>query len=401
METKSKKRIYEIVDVAASDDRLSRIYDFVGAAAILINLICNILDTFATVHTKFGRLFDGIEIIVVCFFLVDYALRIYVADLHFEKSSSELKAKLSYIFSLSGIIDLLSFLPFFLPFFFPHGIETFRMFRIIRIFRLFRINTYYDSVSVITGVLKEKKTQLMSSVFILFVLVMAGSLCLYSIEHQAQPDVFDNAFSGVWWAVSTLLTVGYGDIYPITTLGKFFSILLTFTGVLLVAIPTGILSAGFVEEYTRMKRTADYIDESKMSFIRVCLKKGDDWIGKTVDTLQFPHDMVLAAIQSENQTIVPYKEYEFKEKDVILFAAAPFQDDIAIDLKKVRVGSHSSWVNKRIKDLTLGDTTCIVLIERNGRPLIPTVSTRIREKDTIILFTSERFVGEELVVENQ
>ena len=101
------------------------------------------------------------------------------------------------------------------------------MLRIIRIFRLFRINSYYDSLNVIGEVIAGKKQQLMSSVFIILMLMLGSSLCMYSLEHEAQPEVFQNAFSGIWWAASTLLTVGYGDIYPVTTLGKMFGIFIT------------------------------------------------------------------------------------------------------------------------------------------------------------------------------
>lgn len=159
----------------------------------------------------------------------------------------EWQAICKYLFSFSGLIDLLSFLPYYLPFFFPSGAVAFRIFRVVRIFRLFRINAYYDSLNVITQVLTSKAQQLLSSVFIILVLMTASSLCMYSLEHDAQPEVFSNAFSGIWWSVSTLLTVGYGDIYPITTMGKIFGIFITFLGMGMVAIPTGIIFAGFVD----------------------------------------------------------------------------------------------------------------------------------------------------------
>ena len=142
----------------------------------------------------------------------------------------EWQAICKYLFSFSGLIDLLSFLPYYLPFFFPSGAVAFRMFRVVRIFRLFRSNAYYDSLNVITQVLTSKAQQLLSSVFIILVLMTASSLCMYSLEHNTQPEVFSNAFSGIWWSVSTLLTVGYGDMYPITTMGKIFGIFITFLG---------------------------------------------------------------------------------------------------------------------------------------------------------------------------
>lgn len=134
---------------------------------------------------------------------------------------------------------------------------------------MFRINAYYDSLSVITEVIVGKKQQLFSSVFIILVLMMASSLCMYSLEHSVQPDVFRNAFSGIWWSASTLLTVGYGDIYPVITLGKMFGIFITFLGVGMVAIPTGIISAGFVDQYSRIKRMNEYGHEEDIHFIRI------------------------------------------------------------------------------------------------------------------------------------
>ena len=100
-------------------------------------------------------------------------------------------------------------------------------------------------------VLYEKRNQIISSVFIMLVLMLASSLCMYSVEHDAQPEVIQNAFSGIWWSMSTLLTVGYGDIYPVTTIGRVMAICIAFLGVGAVAIPTGIIGAGFVEQYQK------------------------------------------------------------------------------------------------------------------------------------------------------
>lgn len=136
---------------------------------------------------------------------------------------------------------------------------------------MFRINSYYDSLTVIKDVIYGKRQQLISSVFIILVLMIGSSLCMYSLEHEAQPEVFENAFSGIWWAASTLLTVGYGDIYPITAIGKMFGIFITFLGVGMVAIPTGIISAGFVEQYSTIKKKTEYGYESDMHFIKKIL----------------------------------------------------------------------------------------------------------------------------------
>ncbi len=207
---------------------------------------------------------DVIEWITVIGFTIEYILRVWTAEYLYPNKCTGI-ARIKYIFSGSGIVDFLSFLPNYLPVFFRQE-QLLRMFRVIRILRIFRVNSYYDALNVITEVIRRKR-QILSSVFIIVMLIIASSLCMYSLEHEAQPEVFKNAFSGIWWSVSTLLTVGYGDIYPVTVLGKMFSIIITFLGVGMVAIPTGILSAGFVEQYSLIKKSTDYLMEKELKFI--------------------------------------------------------------------------------------------------------------------------------------
>lgn len=253
-----KRRIFEIIQIGRNTDFISRLFDFTIVLAILLNLGLAIFSTFDS-SANYTSIIYTIEAVSVFLFTIEYGLRIWTAD-YLYPTASKGKARMKYMFSFTGLVDLLSFFPFYLPFFFPTGTVAFRVFRVIRIFRLFRINNYYDSLNLITDVLKSKKQQLLSSVFIVFILMIAASLIMYNLEHAAQPDVFANAFSAFWWASSSLLTVGYGDIYPITLAGKFFGIVITFLGVGMVAIPTGILSAGFVEQlaFIQHKRLGNY-----------------------------------------------------------------------------------------------------------------------------------------------
>ena len=266
----TKKRIFEIIQIGKETDFVSRAFDFTIVAAILLNLLIAIAETFETMEV-YTSLFRSVEAATVILFTVEYVLRVWTAGyLYPEKSGG--RAVVKFVTSFYGIVDLLSFLPFYLPVFFPEGIVAFRMFRIVRILRLFRVNKYYDALNVIGRVLRRKRSQLISSVFIIFVLMTASSLCMYSLEHEAQPEVFQNAFSGFWWAVSTLLTVGYGDIYPITVVGRIFGIGITFLGVGMVAIPTGILSAGFVEEMSEIQTVGKTECEEKI-YCPYCGKK--------------------------------------------------------------------------------------------------------------------------------
>ena len=206
-----RKRVFTIIEANTTGDHISRAYDIFYTLIIFANLAVSIMYTFEQLRSRYGSTLLDIEAVTVAFFAVDFCLRLWTSK-YLHPGISELRAALKYIFSFSGIIDILSFLPYYLPVFFPTGAVAFRIVRIVRIFRLFRINAYYDSLSVITEVITSKRQQLFSSVFIILVLLLSSSLCMYSLEHEAQPEVFTNAFSGIWWAVSTLLTVGYGDI---------------------------------------------------------------------------------------------------------------------------------------------------------------------------------------------
>lgn len=246
-----RHRIFEIIQIGNVSDFPSKAVDIILALAIILNVGAIFLETFSRLSSLY-KLCTVIEIVTVIIFTIEYILRIWTADYLYPKEKRMFDSEVKFIFSASGIVDLCCFLPFYLPFVFPAGIVAFRILRVVRIFRLFRINAYYDAFNVITDVIKEKKNQLLSAVFIIIILITASSLIMYNLEHAAQPEAFKNAFSGIWWSVSTMLTVGYGDIYPITPLGQIIAIVMAFLGVGLVAIPTGIISAGFVERWSRV-----------------------------------------------------------------------------------------------------------------------------------------------------
>jgi len=388
--TALRKRIFQIIEVGSLDDYPSRIYDFVNMLAIVVNLMLSILYTFEEFRVPYGHMALTIEAVTVAFFALDYLLRLFTAKIKFPKFS-EPKALVKYFFSFGGVVDLLSFLPYYLPIFFPSGAVAFRMFRVVRIFRLFRINAYYDSLSVITEVITSKRQQLISSVFLIAILMIASSLCMYSLENEAQPHVFTNAFSGIWWAVSTLLTVGYGDIYPITTVGKIFSIIITFLGVGMVAIPTGIISAGFVDQYSRIKRMSEYVKTEDVHFIKIHLDPEDAWANRTISELELPIGTIVAAVKRNGRVIVPRGSTQLMVGDTLVIGAEPFDSDEHIDLKEVVLLKHSRWVGERIRDLDISRQTIIVMVKRKGKVLIPNGNLVMQEGDKVIMYTQQHF----------
>ena len=386
-----RKRLFEIIEIGLPGDVASQVYDVFNILSIVINLVVSVMYTFDDLHARFGPWLVTIEAVTVAFFAADFAMRLWTAKF-LRPSLTEPRAVLRYIFSFSGLVDLLSFLPYYLPVFFPRGAVAFRMFRVARVFRLFRVNAYYDSLGVITQVISSKRQQLFSSVFILLVLMLASSLCMYSLEHDAQPEVFSNAFSGIWWSVSTLLTIGYGDIYPVTTMGKIFSIFITFLGVGMVAIPTGIISAGFVDQYTRIKRISEYADEDEVHFIRVALTEHDSWSGKTIQQLGLPHGVIVVAIQRGHEVVVPRGSVKLMDDDVLVLGAESVgsSDQHHIELKELELRQHNPWNGQRIRDLDISRQTLIVIVKRKGRMLIPNGDLTLHQGDRVILYTRTR-----------
>ena len=305
-----KRRIFDIIQIGNQEDFPSRTFDIVLVVVIIVNIITMFLETFESL-SRFQGFFKAVEIITVGIFCIEYVLRIWTAE-YLHPGLSRGKAILRFLLSYDGIVDLLTILPFF----FLSGFVVFRMLRVVRIFHLFRINTTYDSFHVITSVLYEKRNQIASSVFIIIVLMMASSLCMYSVEHDAQPEVFTNAFSGIWWSMSTLFTVGYGDITPITPLGRFMGIVIAFLGVGAVAIPTGIISAGFVEQYTKLQKGVEEVTaELQVSHIEI----DSAWIGKNVTQIEEEYHVDIVLVKRDERTVAPSKHYRVQKGDQVAF----------------------------------------------------------------------------------
>lgn len=308
--TNWKRRVFDIIQIGSDEDLPSRTFDIVLVAAIVLNILVLFLETFDELAPWKG-VFDVIEIVTVAIFCVEYALRIWTAE-YLYPGVSHGRAVGKFLLSYDGVIDLLTILPFF----FLSGFVVFRMLRVVRIFHLFRINPKYDSFNVIKSVLYEKRNQLASSVFIILILMLAASLSMYSAEHEAQPDAFENAFSAVWWSVSTLLTVGYGDIYPVTVVGRVMAVLITFLGVGAVAIPTGIISAGFVEQYSKLQQETPRLTGELTA---ITLTMDSAWIDKTVADVEKEYHVDVVLVRRKGKVTAPKQHYALQEGDEVAY----------------------------------------------------------------------------------
>ncbi|MDR0287470.1 MAG: ion transporter [Clostridiales bacterium] len=265
-----KKRIYGMIRDDDENNIASDIFDGVIITLIIINLVMVIADTF-NLSSQISRIFNVVEIVSVIIFTIEYILRLWTSDLKCPEVKP-LRARIRYIFSFMALIDLIAILPFYIPFIIPIDLKILRALRIIRLFRVFKVDRYTHALSSIGLVFKKKKQQLISSMFIVILLMIMASVLMCSVEKEAQPEAFSNAFSALWWAVTTLTTVGYGDIYPITTLGKILSAIIALLGIGLIAVPTGIISAGFIENGDHKE---DDKNDEKKSYCPYCGKKLD------------------------------------------------------------------------------------------------------------------------------
>jgi len=247
-----QQRIFSLIRDDDENQLASSIFDGVIITLIIINVALVILDTFDNFPDWAYSLFRHIEIVSVIVFTVEYLMRLWTAPLKFPNMRPSV-AMVKYAFSFMEIIDLLAILPFYLPFVFPIDLRVLRMIRLLRLLRLLKMNRYTTALSTIAAVFKRKSAQLVSSLFVAALLMVMSSVLMYTIENPVQPSVFRNAFSGLWWAVATFTTVGYGDIYPITAAGRVIGAVIALLGIGLVAVPTGIISAGFVEQLRKGK----------------------------------------------------------------------------------------------------------------------------------------------------
>lgn len=380
---KIREQIFNIISIGDKSNLISKVFDYFIVVVIAINLTITLLDTFDSFNDC-SAVFDIIELITIIIFTIEYILRLWTADYLYPRLSKPL-AILRFIFSFYGLIDLLTFFPYYLPVFFPSGIVAFRIFRVIRIFRLFRINAQYDAFNVIINVIKEKKNQLLSSVALISIFLVASSLVMYDIEHAAQPGVFQNAFSAMWWAVSALLTVGYGDIYPVTTIGQIMAIVIAFLGVGMVAIPTGIISAGFVEQYTKIKTYRG--SEHELQFVVSEVTENHPWNNHSIRDITFPPQLILVMIMRRGEVIIPNGDTVLYEYDKLVIAAKNYRDEIDISLKEIIIDKENEWAGKRVKELDIPRNDLLLMIRRRNSTIVPNGSTFIREGDGIVMFT--------------
>ncbi len=250
MITSKYQKIKCIVDdiINKEENEASKLFDYFIVTLILANVAVIILESFEWISKGYSNYFGYFETFSAIVFTIEYILRIWTADLRF-KGKNWFYSVLRFVVTPMAIIDLLAIAPFLLPMFFNSDLLFIRILRLItRILRVFKLNRYTKAMKLIGKVVRDKKDELLVTVFITFILLLVASALMFNIEHEVHGDAFPNIAAAFWWAVATLTTIGYGDVYPVTGLGKFLSAVIAMLGIGLVALPTGIISSSFMEE---------------------------------------------------------------------------------------------------------------------------------------------------------
>lgn len=244
--TSLKKRAWEVLDLAKPRDRASALFDWFIMSLIILNVLAVIVGTVRVVAERFGAILDGFEIFSVAVFSAEYVMRFWSCTAVPEYRDPVL-GRLRYAVTPMAVIDLLAVLPFYLTFT-AVDLRFLRALRLFRLLRLAKLVRYTAALGLIQRVLRAKREELVVTSGALALLLVIASCLMYFVEYGAQPKVFSSIPAAMWWAIVTLTTVGYGDIYPVTALGKVVGAVIAILGIGLFALPTGILGAGFVED---------------------------------------------------------------------------------------------------------------------------------------------------------
>jgi voltage-gated potassium channel len=250
----TKRRVYEIVEKAELGDRASRIFDISILSLIVLNIAAFVAETVEPIHRVAPQFFRGFEIFSVMVFTVEYVLRLWSVTSNPEYEHPVV-GRLRFARTPMALIDLVAVLPFYLPFL---GVDLrfVRGLRLFRLFRVFKLGRYSEALRTFGRVFAAKKEELGIAGFGLALLLLLASSLMYFAERDTQPEVFSSIPAATWWAVTTLTTVGYGDICPVTTFGKIIGSIIAILGIAAFALPTGILGAGFVEQIRAKQKPA-------------------------------------------------------------------------------------------------------------------------------------------------
>lgn len=243
----SQKRVFEIIEKGQPEDRASYYCDLFLFALIVLNVAAVCLETIDTLYTQYKTVFTLVEFVSVTIFSLEYGLRIWSrAAAPDGKHKGPFSKRMAYVFSFTGIIDLLAILPSIIPLLLG-GVDL-RWLRILRLMRLLKFSHYSSALEDLISAVRHESRSFVATLYLLVLALLISSAMIYVAEQEAQPEHFGSIPQAMWWTVVTLTTVGYGDIVPMTVVGKIVATLTALMGVCVVALLTGIVATGFTNQ---------------------------------------------------------------------------------------------------------------------------------------------------------
>ncbi|AYA04337.1 ion transporter [Acinetobacter sp. WCHAc010034] len=306
-----RKFVYNNLHNDDYETAFSRGLNYFLILLILGNAAAVLLESVNDIYQSYRLFFDLFENISIAIFSFEYLLRIWSAAEH-EPFESAWKNRLKWVKSGGAVIDLLAILPAYINFFVPIDL---RFLRILRLLRLLKLTRYFVSLQILLRVIEREKGAFQAVIFILSIMIVMAAASVYVVENKAQPEVFNSIPASMWWAVVTLTTVGYGDVTPITPLGRFLGAIITILGVGLAALPAGILANGLANELQQRKQFLELKFRELLQRSEIDLAADQEKIEeirKEVGlTTEQTHDIILQLIREQREEALKQEREQY------------------------------------------------------------------------------------------
>jgi len=248
-----RQNIFALLNPTPHSYEVNKYIDYVVIMAVLISVISIILETVQEVNSVWSAEFKTLDILTVTIFSIEYVLRVY-SCCEIQRYSKPIRGRILYIFSASALIDLLAISPFYISLFVNKSIDL-RFLRIFRLTRLLKLTRYTGTLNTLLKAVQREKYVLMAAAFMMILMIILTASLGYMFEHDSQPDKFESIPASMYWAVITLASVGYGDITPITPLGRLMTVIVSFVGIGIFAIPAGLMASSFTDQLRLDRKT--------------------------------------------------------------------------------------------------------------------------------------------------
>lgn len=247
-----RKRMAELLEQGHHDDQHSQVINLLLILLIAMNVVAIFLETVDPIYEKYQQLFWYFEVFSVVIFTIEYLARVWSSiDLEEAADSSPIRGRIRYMLSPIALVDLIAILPFYLSLYLTMDL---RFLRVLRLLRLFKLTRYSPALGALLDVVQKEAEALLASIVVLLMMLVISAGGIYLLENDLQPQTFGSMPDSMWWAIVTLTTVGYGDVVPVTTLGKAFAGLIGLIGIGMIALPAAILASGFAENIRERKQ---------------------------------------------------------------------------------------------------------------------------------------------------